>query len=996
MSAARTAGKGSPAVSLSGLHDEQVVAWLRSGEQAAVLSANFGEDEYRELRQLAQTVAARRVRGGPRVLILPGIMGSKIGKPGRLRDDVLWLDPAEVVAGKLTDLALPRGRALRPVGVMLFGYLKLKLTLQLHGFDAAFHPFDWRLGIDELGRELAARIAKERTPVRIVAHSMGGLVARAALHLPGNERITQVIQLGTPNSGSFAPVQALRATYPTVRKIAALDLAHTAEELATRVFRTLPGLYQMLPSAEGHPDLDFFDPRSWPKDMAPDAALLADARKVRETLAPADERCCLVMGVNQETVTGARRAKDTFEYSITRQGDGTVPMALAAWPGARTWYAEETHGGLTKNATVAAAVIDLLRHGNTQQLPSKWSRKRGVATKVADAELRHRASRKVRWSDLSLESRRRLLEPVMSPEFLGQPATATPQSAPRLLESRSRRRTLEIRLARGSITEVQSEAIVLGVFRGVEPGGAAAAIDKRMDGAIREFTLRRMFSGNRGEVFVLPAARSRIGAELVLLAGLGDFDRFDAEAQGFVAENIVRTFARTRVDEFATVLLGGGSGVSVESALANQLGGYFRALQESDPDRRLRRITLVEFDPKKCAAIREALFALSATPLFDDIDVSFDEVDLPSGASEPVARAARRPERRFAYLIVSQDTSRPKSLALRASVLTSGSKAAVLTGTKQVPKRSLDEHLLRIADSDFTARRLSGYGEVLGALLLHGDVLKALDTVKGHHLVVVHDSAAAAYPWETMCVNGRFPAAEGGLSRRYAAENLSVARWRESRRLDATLDVLLVDNPTGDLEGAAEEGARLQALLGKRDDMRIVRISGQDATRERLLAEFRSGRYDVLHYAGHAFFDAAQPGRSGIVCADGKVLAGPDLANVAELPALAFFNACEVGRLRAGQRFGGAAQERLRRNVSLAEAFLRGGVANYVGTYWPVGDDEAGTFATTFYRALVRGDSVGAALNASRAAVRKLGSVDWADYLHYGSYDFTLKSRKGK
>ena len=85
----------------------------------------------------------------------------------------------------------------------------------------------------------------------------------------------------------------------------------------------------------------------------------------------------------------------------------------------------------------------------------------------------------------------------------------------------------------------------------------------------------------------------------------------------------------------------------------------------------------------------------------------------------------------------------------------------------------------------------------------------------------------------------------------------------------------------------------------------------------------------------------------------------------------------------------------MRRNASLAEAFLRGGVANYVGTYWPVGDDEASSFAATFYRALVRGDSIGTALNASRSAIRKLGSVDWADYIHYGSYDFTLKRSPG-
>jgi pimeloyl-ACP methyl ester carboxylesterase len=312
MSAPPPTGKTAPVIHMGSLHDEQVVAWLRSGENAATLSANFGEAEYLELRRLARAVGARRTRGGPRVLILPGIMGSKIGTPGRVTDDVLWLDPVQVIAGKLTDLALPQGSKLQPLGVMLFGYLKLKLCLQLAGFDASFHPFDWRLGLDTLGKQLGDRIASERaTSVRLVAHSMGGLVARAALNGPSSKRIVQLIQLGTPNYGSFAPVQALRATYPTVRKIAALDWHHTAEQLAEQVFRTLPGLYQMLPAPDRHPAVDFFDPRSWPADaMAPDAALLKEARRVREGLAPADERCCLIVGVNQETVTGARRVEE--------------------------------------------------------------------------------------------------------------------------------------------------------------------------------------------------------------------------------------------------------------------------------------------------------------------------------------------------------------------------------------------------------------------------------------------------------------------------------------------------------------------------------------------------------------------------------------------------------------------------------------------------------------------------------------------------------------
>ena len=102
---------------------------------------------------------------------------------------------------------------------------------------------------------------------------------------------------------------------------------------------------------------------------------------------------------------------------------------------------------------------------------------------------------------------------------------------------------------------------------------------------------------------------------------------------------------------------------------------------------------------------------------------------------------------------------------------------------------------------------------------------------------------------------------------------------------------------TGDLPGAVEEGERVAKLLAQLPGAGITAIRGGDATRARLLAEFRSGDYDSIHFAGHAYFDAAAPASSGILCAGGRVLSGADLAAMDSVPALVFFNACESGRL---------------------------------------------------------------------------------------------------
>ena len=82
----------------------------------------------------------------------------------------------------------------------------------------------------------------------------------------------------------------------------------------------------------------------------------------------------------------------------------------------------------------------------------------------------------------------------------------------------------------------------------------------------------------------------------------------------------------------------------------------------------------------------------------------------------------------------------------------------------------------------------------------------------------------------------------------------------------------------------------------------------------------------------------------------------------------------------------------MRTNLSLAETLLRAGVAHYIGTHWPVGDDAAAAFAGAFYGEVLRG-SIGAALVKARRAVHARRSPDWADYVHYGDAEFRLKLR---
>jgi len=207
----------------------------------------------------------------------------------------------------------------------------------------------------------------------------------------------------------------------------------------------------------------------------------------------------------------------------------------------------------------------------------------------------------------------------------------------------------------------------------------------------------------------------------------------------------------------------------------------------------------------------------------------------------------------------------------------------------------------------------------------------------------------------------------------------------------------MVVNPTLDLPGAADEGSALRETLLHAGAM-VSLVEGAAASRARVLREMGSGDYDVLHFAGHGFFDADDPGASGLVCAENVVLRGSDMDGIASLPALVFFNACEAARVRRPGRsgrgeIGRSAEARLfglRRSSSLAEAVLDGGVANFVGTHWPVGDESALAFSKSFYAGLVRGARLDETMLEARRKVRAAGSIDWADYVHYGNPGFRL------
>ena len=118
--------------------------------------------------------------------------------------------------------------------------------------------FDWRCPIENEARRLADAVERaldarsaSGQPVRLLAHSMGGVLARVMqLERPKTfERLMQhegarLLMLGTPNGGSWAPMQVLSGDDTFGNALAALG-SPLANHRAREIMAAMPGLLQL-------------------------------------------------------------------------------------------------------------------------------------------------------------------------------------------------------------------------------------------------------------------------------------------------------------------------------------------------------------------------------------------------------------------------------------------------------------------------------------------------------------------------------------------------------------------------------------------------------------------------------------------------------------------------------------------------------------------------------------------------------------------------------
>ena len=178
------------------------------------------------------------------------------------------------------------------------------------------------------------------------------------------------------------------------------------------------------------------------------------------------------------------------------------------------------------------------------------------------------------------------------------------------------------------------------------------------------------------------------------------------------------------------------------------------------------------------------------------------------------------------------------------------------------------------------------------------------------------------------------------------------------RLLTKPLKVLLVVDPTATLPQAEIEAHQLQLLLQGIDGIALTQLNGTAIRKVPLLSALQN--HDVVHFAGHSYYDADSPTKSGWRLAEDVLTAG-EISKLSTPPLLVFSNSCQAGITAEwdGPRYEGQA-------FGIGSAFLLAGVKNYIGTFWVVHDDESARFAAQYYQGVAQGHSLGTALQQAR------------------------------
>ncbi|PXW92403.1 lecithin:cholesterol acyltransferase [Sphaerotilus hippei] len=951
----------------------------------------------------------------PIALLLPGIMGSHLAR-GRNR---IWFEPFSMAAGQMEQLQVD-ATEVQTDGWMDASYERfaqhLAQTHELRPFT-----YDWRLSIVDAAQRFGAVLDQamddarlRRQPLRIVAHSMGGLVARLALKGRWDRfkavEGSRLVQFGTPNGGSHSMAAVLLGRDAFVQKIERwADWKHDMREFLA-IVSAFPGVLELLPwpvkpvpggagevaidgcdyfshaqwlawhaqDAENRQagrsrgaDLDFDRARGagdgW---VVPDERRLQQARAAVQQIqaAPLDPECTLYVGGKERTPMAIRLVDGQVEIGWSGQGDGRVPWETGRPEALRAWFVEAAHGDLLDHEVAFDDYVRLIDTGQCRLPTSLGAARDAGALQFSPAPLAVH---------------------TLYPSADEVLAAAVGGRMPGRRVARRRSEPVEVTIVHGSLACADTP-VLIGAYANDPLSGSALFLDQHLGDGLKRAQAMGRYPSVPGDamVFLPPLEGSRPGGAIVVgLGALGELQ--PGELTRALCSGVLeyaRVWAQGHPPErdevraigLSTLLVGTGyAGLSVELGVRALVEALRRAnlmLRQAKMAVRLGALTLFEDEESRVIAAAGALRELALDGKFSD-DLRFDgRIHLGQGRY-----LGRRGDGGGANGWQRVHITERPGLGLRFTLVTDRARNEV---NEEPDQRQAVDGLIRSAT--LSTQDQPGLSRALFELMVPNGFKAALPDLRG--LILGVDAVAAAYPWEMM-------RDEAGQHEQPLATRVGLVRQLASpygRRQVATVDecrVLVVgDTRSGlvELDGARQEAVEVARRFQDKAYAvtRLDRPEGQA-----VLVSLFDGCYRAIHLAAHGVVAQGEQRFTGVVLGPDTYLTAAQVSKLRRVPEVVFLNCCHLGNMQGeAQRWGQLA-------ANLATEFIEMGCKAVVAAGWAVDDAAAETFATTFWSALLDGANFGEAVLQARATTWRAhpASNTWGAYQAYGDERFRLK-----
>jgi CHAT domain-containing protein/pimeloyl-ACP methyl ester carboxylesterase len=988
----------------------------------------------------------RGAPAGPRpvAIIVPGIMGSHIEIDRQRLDQPgsgtrIWLNPLRLCAGELARIGDPDANNVQAEDIFELCYGELAEYLsQTHVVVRC--AYDWRLPLDKCALQLKAKIEQAALeqpgqPIRLLAHSMGGLVARALIenHKDAWDKVLasggRLLMLGTPNNGAHLMVHTLLGKSTPIRMLKALDVAQGMPDLLN-IVAGFPGALALLPrpgftdtGAEPRiPASEYYDVKTWNdlKDKntdrwygagicgVPDPIRLKAVQlawqSLPKTIANPD-RVAYVFGQSDKTACGVQAADGRLKLLFTADGDGMVTWESGKLdgldPDTRCWYMPVSHIDLTGEDEYFPAIAELLEKGTTDKL-DRLPRRRGepVPGFVLEAE-----------------------PPVVpGAEEL---ARAFMGSGPRRRKPSRAGQVLKVSVRGGNVS-FMDQPVLCGHYIGDAISGAEAALDRKLDGALSERDRMGVYAGDIGTSAIVlrpPSGEERARHSLpgAVIVGLGKFTgQLSArEVSETVRAAVLRFLLQLRDAigippetpvQLCSLLIGWGSAASI--SLGESVAAITRGVLEANHEFRdaagkaqqpavtVTDLCFVELYRDAAITAAEKVCELPAL-LVDDLKCLGARIDpAPSlvvgdGVVDRLT-VATEPSH-WSRLIVTDADATETDVAPQANstaaVVGSATRSDALAAYYPerlkyifLSQRARAETVWQrrqpglIEDIIRDQRHNPGYDPKLGQTLFQLMVpldYKAVARDQARLLLVV-DGYTANLPWELLQADGEPMVIQTRMIRQ-----LATSTYRPTIRTANTNAACIIVNPSTygfnkRFPGGYESLADLSGAV--REGNAICETLRAAGWSELVVTPPEKEALEIFKTLYDRPYRVLMIGAHGIV--EAKGLDGRNYTGVVLSDGL-LITAVEVGQMEAVPEvvilscchLGKMSNPYSKPNelgYSLARELIEMGVRCVVAAGWEVNDDAACTFSSTFFDQMTKGRTFGDAIfDARRAAYRQ-------------------------